>query len=411
LGGRVNPEKIHPEWEVASPETDLVRLLNATLNTSRVRQLVERLHPPYDGFRGMRQALARYRRIADAGGWDTIPGDARLERGMENAAVARLRRRLVRSGDLTAIQHFNPFLFDRPLARAVEAFQVRHGIAPDGVVGPQTRRALNVPVEARIRQLAINMERWRWVPRDLGPRYIMVNIADYSLTAFAEARPRLTMRVIVGRAYRKTPVFSENMTYLVLNPYWEIPPTLALQDVLPKIRKDPDYMPRQGIRLLSGWDAGARELDRSAIDWAQVQAGYFGLRLRQDPGPRNALGRIKFMLPNKHAVYLHDTPARGQFDALARGFSSGCIRVEDPIGLAAFVLDAPRKWNAQSLQKAIASGKRRVVKLTRPLPVHILYWTAWADAAGTVHFREDIYARDAALIKALRARRTPQQPA
>ncbi|MBL0712725.1 MAG: L,D-transpeptidase family protein [Desulfosarcina sp.] len=367
--------------------------------------MIDRLHPPYDGFRGMRRALARYRRIAARGGWETIPAGPRLARGMENETVGRLRRRLAQSGDLTDIQHFNPYLFDRPLEKAVAAFQTRHGIQPDGIVGAQTHRAMNVPVAHRIRQLEINMERWRWIPKDLGRRYLMVNIADYTLVAVEAGRARIRMRVIVGRSYRKTPVFSEDMTYLVLNPYWEVPPKLALEDVLPKIRKDPGYMQRQGLRLFADWGPDARELTRSDIDWQRLAAGGFGLRLRQDPGPHNALGRIKFMLPNKHAVYLHDTPAKSQFAAFARSFSSGCIRVEDPIGLAAFVLEDASSWDREAIQAVIAAGDRRVVRLNRPISVHILYWTAWSDASGTIHFREDIYDRDQPLIKALRSRR------
>jgi murein L,D-transpeptidase YcbB/YkuD len=410
LGGRVNPERIHPEWEAYNRETDLSRLLSASLQSSRITALVDQLHPPHAGFKGLQRALTNYRRIAAQGGWETIPPGPRLEYGMENEAVGRLRQRLARSGDLTDIQHFNPYLFDRPLARAVVAFQTRHGIQPDGVVGPQTRRAMNVPVSHRIRQLEINMERWRWIPKDLGRRYLMVNIADYTLVGFADGQARLQMRVIVGRSYRKTPVFSEDMTYLVLNPYWQIPSKLAIEDVLPKIQKNPGYMQRQGIRVFSDWSPEARELTREEIDWQQVAAGHFGLRLRQDPGPRNALGRIKFMLPNKHAVYLHDTPAREQFDARSRSFSSGCIRVEDPIGLAAFVLGDTPGWDREALQATISAGERRAVRLDRPLPVHILYWTAWADASGQIHFRDDIYGRDAPLAEALRARRVADKP-
>lgn len=254
------------------------------------------------------------------------------------------------------------------------------------------------------------MERWRWIPKDLGRRHLMVNIADYTLIGVEEGRTRLQMRVIVGRTYRKTPVFSEEMTYLVLNPYWVIPHKLALKDVVPKIRKDPGYSHRQGIRVFTDWGPNAVELNRDDVDWDQMASGKLGLRLRQDPGPHNALGRIKFMLPNKYAVYLHDTPARRQFTALSRSFSSGCIRVEDPIGLAAFVLDDASAWDPAAIQAIIMAGERRVLRLNRPIPVHILYWTAWSDAAGRIHFRDDIYDRDPQLGRALRTRRDADQP-
>jgi murein L,D-transpeptidase YcbB/YkuD len=410
LGGRVNPESIHPEWEAYSRETDLTRLLQETLDSTQIINLIDQLHPPHEGFQGMRRALAQYRRIAAQGGWETIPAGPRLERGMQNEAVGRLRRRLIQTGDLNDIQHFNPHLFDGPLEKAVVAFQVRHGIEPDGVVGPQTRRAMNIPVAQRVQQLEINMERWRWIPKDLGRRYLLVNIADYTLIGVEEGRTRLQMRVIVGRTYRKTPVFSEEMTYLVLNPFWNIPHKLALKDVVPKIRKDPEYSRRQGIRVFSDWGPNAVELDIDDVDWHQMASGNLGLRLRQDPGPHNALGRIKFMLPNKYAVYLHDTPARRQFNALSRSFSSGCIRVEDPVGLAAFVLDDASAWDPAAIQAIISAGERRVVRLNRPIPVHILYWTAWSDAAGRIHFRDDIYDRDPQLARALHTRRAADQP-
>ena len=409
-GGRVNPESIHPKWEAYSRETDLTRLLQDSLNATQITNLIDQLHPPHEGFQGMRRALAQYRRIAARGGWENIPAGPRLERGMQNEAVGQLRRRLIQTGDLTDIQHFNPYLFDRPLEEAVVAFQIRHGIEPDGVLGPQTRRALNVPVVHRIRQLEINMERWRWIPQNLGRRYLMVNIADYTLIGVEEGRTRLQMRVIVGRTYRKTPVFSEEMTYLVLNPYWDIPHKLVIEDVLPKIKNDPGYLQRQGIRVFADWRPNARELIRDDVDWDQMASGSLNLRLRQDPGPHNALGRIKFMFPNKYAVYLHDTPARRQFAALSRSFSSGCIRVEDPIGLAAFVLDDAFAWDPTAIQAVITDGERRVVRLNQPIPVHILYWTAWSDASGRIHFRDDIYDRDPQLGRALRTRRDAQKP-
>ena len=312
------------------------------------------------------------------------------------------------SGDLQdAAPALLPTMFDEPLDAAVKRFQHRHGLAADGVVGKQTRQALNVPVAQRIEQLMINMERWRWIPHDLGPRYIVVNIADFSLTMVDEGRVRGTMRVVVGRNYRKTPVFSGTMTYLEFNPFWNVPRRLAVEDILPRVRKDPAYLEREGIRIFSGWSEDAVMLSPSEVDWASLNQNYFPIRLQQAPGPKNALGRIKFMFPNPHAVYLHDTPARGLFNRVTRDFSSGCIRVEDPATLAEFVLDGTAGWDRKTITERLGDGEHRIVRLQRPIPVHLLYWTAWADTDGTVFFREDIYGRDAPLMRALREKAAP----
>jgi len=400
-GGRVDPETIHPEWEAFSYEVDLLDLLHRALQGEPLDALFAALLPHYPGYTGMQKALAVYRAVAASGGWPTIPDGPSLKEGDESDAVGHLRRRLMISGDLTDVQLFNSNWFDPPLTRAVAAFQARHGIAPDGVVGARTRRELNVPVEQRIQQLIINMERWRWIPQDLGSRYILVNIADFMLDIVDQGEVQERMRVVVGRDYRKTPVFSGQMTYLVLNPFWEIPRTLAVEDILPKILEDGGYLAKQGIRVFSGMGEDTVELDPGAVDWTRLGPDYFPYRLRQDPGPHNALGRVKFMFPNHYAVYLHDTPSKRLFESYSRSYSSGCIRVEAPLDLAAFVLAGTPGWDRAAVEAAIAQGQQQVVRLARPVPVHLLYWTAWSDDEGLIHFREDIYERDPPLIAAL----------
>ena len=409
LGGRVNPETIHAAWNAFSREVDLIRLLNAGLEGGRVAHLIQGLHPPYAGYSGLRRALAAYRRIAADGGWPRLDEGPSLRPGDEDPALAQLRRRLMASGDLADAPTAQPTYFDADLESAVKAFQYRHGLETDGVVGPKTRAALNVPVAQRIDQLLINMERWRWIPNDLGQRYLIVNIADFTLTMVDGRRVRDTMRVVVGRTYRKTPVFSGTMTYLEFNPYWNIPRKLAVEDILPKILEDPGYIETQGIRIFSGWSQDAALLSPGEIDWPSLNKHHFPIRLQQAPGPLNALGRVKFMFPNRHAVYLHDTPAKNLFNAVSRSFSSGCIRVEDPVGLARFVLEGTEGWDRETIQKHYGDGEHLVVRLQRPIPVHLLYWTAWADDGGTVFFREDIYARDHPLMQALREKPESQR--
>jgi len=291
--------------------------------------------------------------------------------------------------------------FDRGLELAVRRFQKRHGLTDDGVVGPATLEALNVPVAERLRQIELNLERWRWLPEDLGRRYILVNIADFELEVVEDGRRVLAMRVVTGKKMRLTPVFSGRMTYLVLNPYWHIPHKIAVKDVLPRIKRDPGYLVRQGIRVFESWDDLAPEIPPETIDWPAVTKHNFAFKLRQDPGPSNALGRVKLMFPNRFAVYLHDTPSRYMFRKNQRDFSSGCIRVEKPIDLAAYVLDGDRKWTREKILSAIASGESRIAWLPEPIPVHVLYWTAWVDEEGTVQFRRDVYGRDRSLDEAL----------
>jgi len=278
---------------------------------------------------------------------------------------------------------------------------MRHGLDVDGVVGSATLDALNVPVEKRVRQLIVNMERWRWLPQDLGKRYILVNIADFELDVVENSQPLMTMRVIVGRDYRRTPVFSDNMTYLVLSPYWHVPTAIAVQDILPKIQQEPGYLAKQNIRVFRGWGAETREIDPRTVNWSHVTAANFSYRLRQEPGPMNALGRVKFMFPNKFNVYLHDTPAQELFAKPERTFSSGCIRIEKPIELAEYLLQSDAKWTREKILAVADKRIEQTVRLPEPMPIHLLYWTAWADEDRTVQFRADVYARDGKLYEAL----------
>lgn len=353
----------------------------------------------------LKRLLAELRAVAARGGWSVVPGDAVLKPGMVHPAVAVLRRRLVESGDLPP-EAASGRRFDAVLEAAVRRFQMRHGLEVDGIVGRRTLAALNTPVDARIRQVILNLERRRWLPTDLGRRYILVNIAGFALEMVARgATPFLeetlfTTEVVVGTPYHQTPVFSRPMTHIVLNPYWNVPPSIAVREILPRLRSDPGYLVREGFELLSGWEADARILDPATIDWNAVSPRDFRYRFRQKPGPDNALGRLKFVLPNRYHVYLHDTPARELFRRARRAFSHGCVRLRDPRGLAILLL-APAGWDRAALERAIESGERRVVRLPQPLPVHITYFTAWVEKDGTAHFRDDIYGRDARLATLL----------
>ena len=403
--GRSDPRDADPEWFVFADGLDHMGALEAALADDSLHTLLGTLYPPDPRYARLRQALATYRAIAARGGWPALEGGGALKAGLQEPSVAVLRQRLRATGDLNS--EGGGELFDEDLENALRGFQLRHGLDSDGVVGVKTRHALNRPVEERIQQIILNLERWRWMPRALGRRHILVNMAGFELRVFEDEEATLSMRVVVGRTYRRTPAFDGSMSYLVLSPYWNVPTSLATRDILPKVQKDPDYLQQQGIHVFSDWSENARELDPLAIDWSQISSAGFPYKLRQDPGPMNALGRVKFMFPNRFNVYLHDTPHRELFDRTVRTFSSGCIRLERPLELADYVLRGADGWSPGRIRSAVDGGQRKVVRLPEPLTVFLVYWTAWVEKEGMVHFRDDVYGRDKLLREAL-ARGVPE---
>ena len=401
LAGRTDPMTIHSQWFANRREADLAQVLENAIRENQIGQSLRRLLPPQDGYARLRDALAKYRDIAAQGGWPSVDPGPKLEKGASGDRVGQLRKRLQSSGDVLAIATANP-IFDESLVDGVKKFQMRYGLEPDGVVGPATLEVLNVSAEQRVEQIRVNLERWRWLPQDLGGRHILVNIPNFEMYVREGKEVVLRMRAVVGRNYRKTPVFSSEMTYLVLNPYWNVPPNIAVQDKLPLIRKDPGYLVEQKMKVYQGWGAEAREIDPFSVDWNQIAARGFPFRLRQDPGPLNALGKFKFMFPNQFNVYLHDTPSRELFSRATRNFSSGCIRLENPMELAEYLLKDDARWSRARIMSVLNSTIDHSVPLPRRIPVHLLYWTAWVDDEGTVQFRQDIYDRDAPVAAALR---------
>ena len=408
LRGKVNPKTIDPEWNANPRERDMPQLLEQALQQQSVRKTLCNILPQSEGYERLKSALKEYEDIARDGGWEKIPEGSSLMVGDRDDRVPILRRHLFLTNDIRSAGRENADLFDSTLYEAVRKFQIRHGLDIDGKIGPKTLDALNVPVEERIQQIKINLERWRWLPEDLGDPYIIINVANFELDLIEDNHNILTMRAIVGRSYRRTPVFSDRITYLVLNPYWHVPQNIAVLDILPKIKSDPEYLTENGFRVFSDYGAESVELDPLAINWDDVTRTNFKYRLRQDPGPKNLLGRIKFMFPNEYNVYLHDTPARDLFQKSARDFSSGCIRIEKPLLLAEYLLKSDESWNDEKLVEALKNNIEQTVVLKEKMPIHILYWTAWATDDGTINFRNDIYGRDRALIDAMLER--PPEP-
>jgi murein L,D-transpeptidase YcbB/YkuD len=400
--GRVNPETIRSEWFIKSRHVDLVAALQSALQHGDIEAVLEKLRPQHAGYTALKRALVHYRNRLALGGWALLPEGPNLVRGDRNIRVAALRARLTDPVHSDSSGENEPDFFDADLEQAVLKFQMRHGLEVDGIVGPATLAALNVPVENRLRQIKLNMERWRWLPHEFGNRYILVNIANFELDTIENDEIVLTMRVIVGKEYRRTPVFTGRMTYLELNPYWYIPSKIAKEDMLPQIQKDPEYLSRKKIRIFENWNAEALELDPESIEWSQVTPTNFSFKFVQEPGPSNALGQVKFMFPNKFSVYLHDTPARDLFNQTKRSFSSGCIRIEKPIELAQYLLKDDPEWTREKIVKAIDNRETQIARLPRPIEVQILYMTAWVDQGGeAIHFRHDVYGRDKPLYEAL----------
>lgn len=398
--GRADPRSLGVDWYLSRPQADLAWILGKGLETGLARE-IDALRPGHPGYDRLRHALSQYRDIERRGGWPPVPEGPTLRPGDRDPRVRVLRRRLRATEDWTGDSQSD--LYDASLAAGVRVFQARHGLQADAVLGPKTLAALGVPVRRRVEQILVNLERWRWLPLDFEGRRIQVNAPAYQLSVYEDGAPVLQMPVIVGRALRSTPVLSERMTQIVFSPYWNIPKRLAVEDILPKVQQDSMYLRHHGIRVFRSWAADAPAVDPREIDWTRLHADSFPLRLRQDPGPQNLLGRVKFLFPNPQDIYLHDTPSRGLFGRNARDLSSGCVRVADPVTLALYVLRDRPEWTREAIRAAMQAPEPVEVDVRAPIRVDLLYWTAWADENGSVHFRDDIYGRDPLVLQALTA--------
>ncbi len=397
--GKVDPADLDGRWNFERPlfRRDLVKAVGEALAGERVGALIaefELSSPWYDALLG---ALARYRAIAKQGGWPTVPPGPTLEPGMTDRRIPALRARLAMTGDWMGGDLQSP-RYDADLEQGVRRFQARHGLDVDGIIGPQAYEALNLPVEARIDQIRVNLERGRWVLRGLGEDFAVINIAGFMAYLVMEGRVVWEARSIVGRQYRKTPVFRDEISYVQFNPSWTVPPGILRKDILPGARRSASFIRKSGLTLI---DRDGRRVDPGSVDWSRASARSFPYRVVQFPGPRNALGRVKFGFPNRYLVYMHDTPKRGLFARAERTFSSGCVRIDNPLDFAQCLLERQPGWSRERIDRVVATGKTRTVHLDRPLPVLLLYWTAWVDWDGQVNFRRDIYQRDGRVLAAL----------
>jgi len=400
LFGKVNPYTLDPNWNFRREMNDVdpATAIQDAIDSPSLAEHLKTLFPRGWVYEEFKTGLARYREISASGGWPIIPDGPTLRPGATDDRLPILARRLAITGDLENRDSFDDLtVYDEFLLEGVKSFQARHGIDVDGIIGPASLRMLNVPAEMRVKTLEINLERARWVLDDIEDDFILVNIAGFEAYIVQDKEVVWQTKVQVGSQFHQSPVFRDEMKYLVLNPTWTVPYSIATKEMLPQIKSDPDYFAKRDFDLK---DRNGKFIDPNSVDWSQVSARNFGYWLVQRPGPGNALGRVKFMFPNDHAVYLHDTPSKYLFSRAERAFSHGCIRVENPFDFAEQLLGKDG-WTQEKFQEILDGGKTQTVMLSRPLPVLLLYWTAVARRDGTVVFYNDVYERDNAISDAL----------
>lgn len=397
IAGKVNPVSLEPRWTLLGEYIDFNELINKYSETNNNKVFFDELAPNFKSYEQLKRFLKLYEEIDDNGGWGRIDAGETLKKEMKGNRVLQLRNRLTFTESVD-LRNDSSDLFDDSLVFAVKKFQYRHGLNADGIVGEETLKALNVSVKERIQSIIINLERCRWLPRNLGDKYIMVNIPAFELEVISKSTLLLKMKVAIGRPFRKTPVFSSAMTYMVFNPYWTVPPTILYQDMIPEQIKNPNYLKSLKIEIVD--DLG-NIIDPNSIDWTNYQKSGFPYTLRQEPGKNNAMGEVKFIFPNAYNVYMHDTNHPELFDLVDRAYSSGCIRLSKPIELANLILAEEENWTTDKVNEILKTNKNYTVVLTNPYPVHIQYWTAFVDENGILNFRKDIYERDYAIGKAL----------
>ncbi len=396
--GKVLPVTLDPRWNVdprvGTPalETTLAELAAAAAPA----QAIDSLKPSHFIYAGLKKELGRLREVSNAGGWPTVPAGAALKPGARDPRVVPIRKRLAATGELPASAPLDSQTYDADVAAAVKLFQERNRFTADGTIGKTTLDALNVSVASRIDQVRINLERARWVVGGLSNSFVLVNLPAFKVYVIRDGKNVWETRAQIGKQARATPAFRADVRYLVLNPDWTVPPGI-LVDVLAGMRKGQNPIARKNLAIL---DRQGNTVDPASIDWTKASTKNFGYTLRQPPGPDNALGRVKFIFPNEHFVFLHDTPSKEGFAADQRTFSSGCIRVENPLDLASVLLERDG-WTRERVQGAIDTGESQTVLLKTPLPVLIVYWTVSVGVGGDLHFARDVYNLDASVLRGL----------
>jgi L,D-transpeptidase YcbB len=391
VAGMLSPARAGLDFRIAREVAPDAGILHRVIAGEAPAAIVARLRPSIPQYERMRAALLAFHEVESVGDWPRLDADSALKEGGRGEIVSRLRQRFVAGVDaqeaaLASKGAADPSLFDADLKLAVQQFQARHAIAPDGAVGAATMRELNHTIAEWIAELQLNLDRWRWLPNDLGDRYVLVNVAGFELEVVDQGRVIESMNVVVGEQSTETPIFSDSIRFVVVNPYWNVPDGIMERKIAPAMAADPNYLEKHDMEMVEG-------------------------RVRQRPGPKNSLGRYKFIFPNDLDVYLHDTPDGHLFARSERAFSSGCVRIERPHDFARLLLRLQSDQDPESLDGILASGSEKWIKLDRPLPVFLLYFTAWAQDDGSVRFHHDVYGRSEAMEGQAEEMKQPLAPA
>ncbi|WP_162918718.1 L,D-transpeptidase family protein [Taklimakanibacter deserti] len=399
--GRVIPQKVDPRLFRNRKTVDVLAVLTDMNKYRGPTQYLNVFEPKNPQYQALKKLLRDYRDLEAKGGWGTIEPGENLKPGMTEPRVAEVRKLLGATGDYEWQTPGDPDFYDEQLAIGVKRFQARHGLEAKGLIGKQTIIAMNVPVEERVRQIMLNMERWRWMPENLGDYHFLVNIASFELQRIQANTIIDRMNTVVGAPATQTPEFSDELEYVEFNPTWTVPYSIATKEMLPRLRRNPFAYAGDFEVFVAG-----KLASWGSIDWSAYGPGKFPFTFRQKPGPKNALGKVKFMMPNKHNIYLHDTPAKDKFLQTARAFSHGCIRLSRPVELAYGLVPDLGGWSKARMDSAWASGKTTRASFTDHIPVHLIYGTAFRGDAGMIEFRPDVYGRDRKLYNALFGRPT-----
>lgn len=390
--GSVSPKTLYEDWDLPENTIDFSTAFTQLKDKNNLKHVLEAAKPNHIVYRRLKKALQLLKTYPEVA-YPVLPVDTKIEPNDTSELVTKIKERLLFWKDMPPTDSLTP-VYDHTMLLGVQRFQIRHGLAPDGIIGKGTLLALNTSPKKRKEQIIANLERWRWYPKNLGKEHIIINIPDYSLHLIYEGDTIRTHRVIVGTLSRKTPVLTSKLSHLVFNPTWTIPPTIKRKDIIPAIKADTSYLKSKKITM---YDKEGNKV--APEDWEEDKA--LGYRYVQSPGTYNSLGLVKFMFPNDYLVYLHDTNSRTFFEKANRSLSSGCVRVEDPFELAAYLLNDNEKWNLEKINELLKTNKTKDVFLKRDVYIHLLYWTAWSEKE-TLHFREDLYGKDAMLYEQLR---------
>ncbi len=395
---------VSTEWVLHRPDVDVLSMLEHAALGGSLGKALQKANPSQYRYRALQKELVRYREISATGGWEPVVLDGTLKAGNSAAGVYALRERLRVTGDYVPCEKSTESLvYDTCLQKAVKSFQSRNGLSVDGEVGPGTLRVLNMTVEERITTILLNLDRIKWLAERHEKRRVIMNIPDFMLYFEEDGKLKQTIRTVVGTPKNPTPIFSNTIKTIVLNPYWNLPTSIVQKEMIPKLLKNSNAMAKKGIEIRTGWGPNAEKINASSVDWAKYRYSKgVPFRFAQVPGPNNALGKVKFLFPNKYAVYMHDTPSKSLFNKDKRAFSHGCIRLQEPREFLKTLASFNDNVNFEKSQEILKGKDQTTYALKQTVPVDVIYLTAWVDYDGKLQFRNDIYGYDAMQLKSFR---------